>query len=146
MRKGGWIVENFNSENFDIEALPDINENSSVEEINLFIKRLIETTGKDDLDSITKSTGMYGDIMNKTNKKKFHAHEHEIFVKVIFEVISTNNQEHEIYKPEVIEKNYYIPLPSTEDYKKFINIFDTRIKNSVEEAASTINKNQDNAK
>lgn len=108
-------------------------------EIEEIISRFVDTKNKD-RDFYFK--GVYGELFEE--EEKHTDYQHEIFTKVIFKVLSVN-EEGKAYKiPKVVEKNYYIPLPMREDYDKFIELFDSYLQEALAKAGKdSLEKNKE---
>ena len=129
-------------ESLDISELPEITQDSSDEDVQNFVKKLLDQVdvSKNNLDSIYQQSGMYAELYDNTNHKKFTSHEHELFITVTFEVISHDHQQKEAIKPEVIKKNYYIPISGNKNYKEFVEAFDKNFHQAIENTCKKTTK------
>ena len=80
--------------------------------------------------------GIYNELFDK--EEKHTDYEHEILIKVVFQVLSVNEKGQSVKTSKVVEKNYYIPLPAKENYDKFIELFDGHLQTSILEAGKEI--------
>lgn len=108
----------------------NIDEQKEIEEI---IAKFIENKT---LDKETYFRGVYGELFE--SEEKHTDYQHEILVKVAFQVLSVNEKGQSVKTSKVVEKNYYIPLPAKENYDKFIELFDTHLQTSIAKAGKEI--------
>jgi hypothetical protein len=78
--------------------------------------------------------GVYNELFEQ--EQKHTDYEHEILIKVVFQVLSVNEKGQAVKTSKVVEKNYYIPLPAKENYDKFIELFDGHLLTSISKAGS----------
>lgn len=122
------IVQHQQDKNMSEEN--NIDEQKQIEEI---ISKFIENK-KTDKD--TYFQGVYNELFEQ--EEKHTDYQHEILVKVVFQVLSVNEKGQTVKTPKVVEKNYYIPLPAKENYDKFIELFDGYLQTSILKAGKEI--------
>ena len=103
------------------------------QEIDEIISKFLENK-KSDKD--TYFQGVYNELFEQ--EEKHTDYQHEILVKVVFQVLSVNEKGQTSKTSKVVEKNYYITLPSKENYDKFIDLFDGHLQTSILEAGKEI--------
>lgn len=80
--------------------------------------------------------GVYNELFEQ--EEKHTDYQHEILVKVVFQVLSVNEKGQSVKTSKVVEKNYYIPLPAKENYDKFIELFDGHLTASLSKTGEEI--------
>jgi hypothetical protein len=80
--------------------------------------------------------GMYGELFEK--EQKHTSSQHEICVKVTFQVFSVDTNGETVHCPKVVENNYYIPLPLKEEFDKYIEKFNGFLTEAMSKAAENL--------
>lgn len=106
---------------------------SEEEKILQFVNELFEGRNKDLLQN---SQGNYGELFEAQKKKTLAPH--EIFINVVFHVISLDPETQNQTTTKMVEENYYVPLPVKEDFNKYIDKFNASLKKAVVEASSEV--------
>lgn len=99
------------------------------------IEKLVPDIHKEDI--ALEINGMYADLFE--DNKKHTDSEHEISIKVIFQVFSLDEKRQVVRSPKMVENNYYIPLPHKEDYDKYIDLFNNFLQDSIKKTAENLN-------
>lgn len=107
-----------------------IDEQKEIEEI---ISKFIENK---ESDKETYFRGVYGELFE--SEEKHTDYQHEILIRIAFQVLSVNEKGQSVKTSKVVEKNYYIPLPAKENYDKFIELFDSHLQTSISKAGKEI--------
>lgn len=77
--------------------------------------------------------GMYGELFEQEEK---HTNaQHEICIKVVFQVLSVDPNGETVRCPKVVENNYYIPLPVKEEFDPYIEKFNLFLTEAMEKSA-----------
>ncbi len=106
---------------------------SEEEKILQFVNELFEGRNKDLLQN---SQGNYGELFEAQQKKT--SAPHEIFINVVFHVISLDAETQNQTTTKMIEENYYVPLPVKEDFNKYIDKFNSSLKKAIVEASNEV--------
>jgi hypothetical protein len=106
-------------------------EKNNTESIVEAIAKLIPDIHKENI--ALEISGMYADLFEED--KKHTDSEHEISIKVVFQVFSLNEKSQVVKSPKIIENNYYIPLPHKEDYDKYINLFNEFLQDTIKKTS-----------
>ena len=108
------------------------------ENIENLIKDLLLEKQKQDFEFNNK--GMYGELFE--SETKHTDAQHEICVKVVFQVLSVDIKGETVHCPKIVENNYYIPLPCKEDYNPYIEKFNGFLAEAMKKASESLqNKN-----
>jgi hypothetical protein len=110
-----------------------MSEKTEQQEIDKIISKLLENKQS---DKDIYFQGVYNELFEQ--EEKHTDYQHEILVKVVFQVLSVNEKGQSVKTSKVVEKNYYIPLPVKENYDKFIELFDNHLKTSISKAGTEI--------
>jgi hypothetical protein len=110
-----------------------MSEKTEQQEIDEVIEKLLENKQS---DKDVYFQGVYNELFQQ--EEKHTDYQHEILVKVVFQVLSINEKGQSVKTSKVVEKNYYIPLPVKENYDKFIELFDGHLVASVTKAGEEI--------
>jgi hypothetical protein len=105
------------------------------EQIEEIISKFIEDKQK---DKDVYFRGAYGELFEE--EEKHTDYQHEIFTKIVFQVLSLNEKGQSYKIPKLVEKNYYIPLPAKEDFDKFIELFDKHLQEALTSASKEVLK------
>lgn len=108
-------------------------EKTEKEEIQEIISKFIEDREK---DKDVYFQGAYGELFEE--EEKHTDYQHEIFTKIVFQVLSLNEKGQSYKIPKLVEKNYYIPLPAKEDFDKFIELFGKHLQEALTAASKEI--------
>jgi hypothetical protein len=103
------------------------------QEIDEIVSKLLEDK---QIDKDVYFQGVYNELFEQ--EEKHTDYQHEILVKVVFQVLSVNEKGQSVKTSKVVEKNYYIPLPAKENYDKFIELFDGHLLTSISKAGEEI--------
>lgn len=100
------------------------------------IEKLVPDINREDIS--LQINGMYADLFQEAQKHTDS--EHEISIKVIFQVFSLDEKRQVVRSPKMVENNYYIPLPHKEDYDKYINLFNDVLQQTLKQTAENLSK------
>lgn len=89
-------------------------------------------------DILQQQDGQYHDLFDQENPLDQlpvadKDNRHEIYIKVTYSTLTIDDKKNEAGFVNVIDDNYVIPVPSSIDYKIFIDKFKTALNNALVE-------------
>lgn len=110
------------------------NQKTESENIENLIKDLLLEKQIKDMEFYNR--GMYGELFE--SETKHTDAQHEICIKVTFQVLSVDLKGETVHCPKVVENNYYIPLPCKEEYDPYIEKFNGFLAEAIKKASESL--------